>query len=78
MQRYTGDFFILAMAYISSAFFLFHFFCLSFLSIFNIFRYRHAYWLTVATPLQRNLLTNPRFITILKARKMTPRALTVP
>ena len=30
MRRYTGDFFILAMAYLSSAFFLFHFFCLSF------------------------------------------------
>lgn len=78
MQRYTDDFFILAIAYLSSALFPFLFTLFVSLSIFSIFRYARAYWLTVATPLQRNLLTKPRFIMISRARQMTPRAQTVP
>lgn len=70
MRRYTGDFFYSSHGlFILCVFFLFHFFGLYFLSIFNIFRYRSAFWLTVATPLQRNLLTKLRFITILKQGK---------
>lgn len=78
MRRYTGDFFILAIAYLSSAFFPFSFPLFVLFINLQYFQVQACVLTHGGYTLAKKPFDNPRFITILKARQMTPRVLTVP